>query len=330
MLARRYKTADGTSLYYRYYRDLDPAVPGQPDPLRQALGDAVLVLNDGLGCDGFIWKYLLRDFAGRVPILHTHYRAHGRSAEPRELATLNLDQLADDVAAICAHEGIARAVPIGHSMGVQISLEMWRRHPALVAGLVLTCGSYGNPLASFHDSDMGERLLPTIIRALDTWPGEIPRLWAETLGHPLMTKIAKLVEVNPDLCREDDLKGYFEHLTRMQPRNFFLTLRSLNEHTAEPFLAQVDVPTLVIAAGRDRFTPMHLSLNMHRMIPGAELLVLSEGSHVAPIELPQVMNPRIERFVVDHARAFRPGKAPPRGPLLNSPAPGTAKDQLHV
>jgi len=40
---------------------------------------------------------------------------------------------------------------------------------------------------------------------------------------------------------------------------------------------------------------------MARQIPLAESLVVREGSHTAPIEQPELVNPRIERFLAERA-----------------------------
>ena len=45
-------------------------------------------------------------------------------------------------------------------------------------------------------------------------------------------------------------------------------------------------PTLIVAGRLDSFTPHYLSEEMHTLIPGAELHVVEEGSHTAPIERP--------------------------------------------
>ena len=38
-----------------------------------------VLLADGIGCDGYVWRYLKADLEGRFG-LHPHYRGHGRTA----------------------------------------------------------------------------------------------------------------------------------------------------------------------------------------------------------------------------------------------------------
>ena len=45
----------------------------------QKVQTPAIVLSDGIGCDGFAWKYLQPHLAKTHRVLHWHYRAHGRS-----------------------------------------------------------------------------------------------------------------------------------------------------------------------------------------------------------------------------------------------------------
>jgi pimeloyl-ACP methyl ester carboxylesterase len=87
------------------------------------------------------------------------------------------------------------------------------------------------------------------------------------------------------------------HLSRMDPLVFLRTLQSAADHTAWDHLGRIDVPTLIIAADHDKFTPLWLSQRMHRAIPASEILVVPSGSHTAVIELPELIALRIERFL---------------------------------
>ncbi len=60
-------------------------------------------------------------------------------------------------------------------------------------------------------------------------------------------------------------------------------LAAAGHHTADEMLATITVPTLVVAGGRDGFTPAERSQQMAAAIPHAELLELPHASHTAPI-----------------------------------------------
>ena len=86
----------------------------------------------------------------------------------------------------------------------------------------------------------------------------------------------------------------------MDPVVFVRTLRSAAHHNAWRHLPKVNVPTLVIAGQNDTFTPAWLSRRMASHIPGAQFLMLPEGTHVAPLEYRETVEHRVERFLGEH------------------------------
>jgi pimeloyl-ACP methyl ester carboxylesterase len=111
-------------------------------------------------------------------------------------------------------------------------------------------------------------------------------------------KIAlSLGEIDPEKTEPEDFLPYLKHMTHVDFPMFLRMLRAAGEHTAEDLLPQIRVPTLIIAGEKDTFTPAHLARTMQKAIPGAELLVVPGGSHVAPIEQHEVVSRRILEFL---------------------------------
>ena len=100
-----------------------------------------VVLNDGLGCDGFIWRYLWEPLTAQRRVLHWNYRGHGRSGVPTDDSRIGMEYITDDLARLMDAQKLESAVMFGHSMGVQVCLEFHRRHRARVKGLVLICAA---------------------------------------------------------------------------------------------------------------------------------------------------------------------------------------------
>jgi pimeloyl-ACP methyl ester carboxylesterase len=260
-------------------------------------GGPALVCCDGIGCDGFAWKYLVRDFAARHRIIRWHYRGHGRSGIPEDRSKVGFDDTSADLQAVLKAAGVSQAVFLGHSMGVQVALEYHRRHPEQALGLVLICGSHGLPLDTFHDSKALKILLPSMIAAADKYPQAMGLIWRLVSGGELAYQFATHLEVNGRLVHREDFAPYFAHLASMDPRLFLGMLRHASEHTAYDHLPAVDVPTLIVAGTEDTFTPFWLSEEMHDRIRGSELLTVPGGTHVAPIEQPELIALRLEKFL---------------------------------
>ena len=266
-------------------------------------GSPAVILCDGLGCDGFIWRYLGPALATRHRVVHWHYPGHGDSLPSQEPDALGIPRLADHLAAVLDAARLERAVVIGHSMGVQVALETHRRHRERLLGLVLVCGSPGHPLDTFHDTSLLRQALPLLRRTADAVPRGVSALTRGLVRSGLALELALLLEVNARLVRREDLLPYFRHLTSMDPRLFVRAMQAASQHSAEDHLPAVDVPALVVAGDRDRFTPAWLSRRMALAIPGAELLLVAGGSHTTPLEVPERVQRTVEDFLRRRVRA---------------------------
>lgn len=260
-----------------------------------------LVLCDGLACDGFIWPYVIDRFIDDFTIVRWHYRGHGASSVPKHPEKISLDQMCDDLALVLDALEIDQAILAGHSMGVQVILNFCETHQERVRALIPICGSYKHPLDTFHGSDLMRRVLPYLRRAVDSAPQAIQRTWETVLPRQIWYKVAvQAAEVNGQLLRQQDFLPYLEHASRMD-LNFFLSLLSaLSLHSAEELLSEIAVPALVIAGENDTFTPMYRSVEMSEMLPNSQLVVVPQGTHVAPLEMPDLVNEAMETFLIKH------------------------------
>jgi pimeloyl-ACP methyl ester carboxylesterase len=182
-------------------------------------------------------------------------------------------------------------------MVVPSSPEHHKRFPRQVLGLVLICGSHGLPLDTFHDSRMLKSVFPSLLNAADKWPQATDLLWRMIAGGEWAYQIATHLEVNGKIVRREDFAPYFKHLAGMDPRLFLGMLKHASEHSAEAHLGSVDVPVLIVAGTHDTFTPYWLSQEMYDRIPGAEMLTVPGGSHIAPLEQPELITLRLEKWL---------------------------------
>ncbi|HEY0993809.1 MAG TPA: alpha/beta hydrolase [Kofleriaceae bacterium] len=274
--------SDGSPLFYESWGERGRATP--------------VLLCDGIGCDGYVWRHLRHDLGGRHCV-HSHYRGHGRTPSPHDPARVNIEDLADDIACVLDDALVDRAVLIGHSMGVQVALETYRRHAARVAGLVLVCGAASHPLRTFRGSAALEQWLPVIQKWIHRVPGVINRVTRVILPTRLAYEVASRLEIRRELIEPADFMPYLEGMARIDARLFVAMLSAAGRHSADDLLPQVTVPTLVVAGGRDGFTPPERSRAIAAAVPDAEILEIPNASHTAPIEHPHLVNSTVRDFL---------------------------------
>ncbi|MDR0966040.1 MAG: alpha/beta hydrolase [Myxococcales bacterium] len=260
-------------------------------------GDVPIVLCDGLGCCGFAWKHILPRLVAQHPIVRWNYRGHGRSTLARDPRAVGVEHAACDLAKVLDARGIDRVILAGHSMGTQVILEFHRRFPERVLALIPICGAYGYPLDTFHDTTLLKKVFPHLLSAAERFPWLSRKITGAIMPSELAYQIACWFEVNRHLIHREDFEPYFTHLAHMDPLDFLHTLEAAATHTAWEHLPNVRVPTLIVAADSDTFTPYRISEKMHELIEGSELVTVFSGSHAAVIEQPELIALRIERFL---------------------------------
>ena len=287
-------------------------------------GAPPVLLTDGIGCAGFIWRRLAPVLARERRVLHWNYRGHGASGAPADPEKTTLQECARDLVSVLDAARVERAVLVGHSMGVQVVLDAWRRARQRVAGLVLVCGAPGRLLDTFHETTALRTALPWARKLVDRWPALARSGFRALVTADVALDYALAFEVNRALLHRDDLLPYFEDLSKVDPALFVRLLASASDHDATPWLPDIAVPTLVVAGARDAFTPMRLSVAMSRAIRGSELLVLPGGTHVGPLEHPELLEARVRAFLAERlpvepraparsrARPSAPGAPRPR------------------
>lgn len=286
-----YYADDGTNIWYATSWNADThELPDDEIPI---------VLCDGFACDGFIWPYLIDHFHEEYHIVRWHYRGHGESEDPADPQAVSMEDLCADLLRLLDLLGLEKVHLIGHSMGIQVILTFCHLHPDRVTTLIPICGTYKRPLDTLKNDDTLGKLLPYIDMAVNTMPDQLQFVWKTIMPSKLSSLLSK-AEINGALVRHSDFLPYLQHLAEMDIRVYVAMLKELAEHSAEDYLPDIQTPTLIITGEKDTFTPSYRSVEMHEMMPNSELLVVPNGTHIAPLELPDLVNAAVEKFLRKH------------------------------
>lgn len=257
-----------------------------------------LVFCNGFGCSTFYFKHIISYFKKNHQVILFDWRGHGQSELPKNLDHVSLEWLMEDLYAVMKKLRIPKAVLIGHSMGAQVLYHFYEQHPDKVSALIPCFGTFGNPLDTFYNNPQIKHVFDLIYEFNHNFPS-----LAKKIGHlikkaPLWYQMGSLLKmVNPGLVDRKILREYIDHFTSVDPILWTKLLKNMQESSAEDTLNQIAVPTLIIAAENDTFTPVWLSKKAHHMIRHSEILVIKKATHVGLIEQPALINLRIEKFL---------------------------------
>lgn len=264
----------------------------------------VFVLCNGLGGNINAWRYLIDEFGPHHRIVSWDYRGLYRSGPAAPGTGYDVQTQVGDLKAILAHFGVDKAVLLGWSMGVQVSFEAWRQLPEVVLGMVLINGTYGSPLTTafspvLKDSPLAQ-MLPAIAKGMEA-VAHLAEPFQPMAQKVTKTKLALQVVKKLGLASEAlDEKMFLtlaSEVAGLHMPRYMATLNALAQHSAADLLATITVPVLVVTGDRDMLTPLAQSREMVKAIAGAELLVIPSGTHYTPLEFPELIHLRVEKWL---------------------------------
>lgn len=265
--------------------------------LQDRPGALTLCLSNGLGGSYKAWAPFIECLGGDHRLVSWDYRGLYRSDRPADLSTLSVEQQCEDMLRLFDHLHVDKALLVGWSMGVQMNFEFYSRHPDRCWGIVAINGTSGRPFDTALKAGAVRRALPILATGLKySGPvlGPIMGRWASSWLSMKATQFVGLMANTVDFHTWEELAGDFAQLDL---HAYFETLRLLGEHDAGDKLERIDAPLLVIGGQRDLLTPGRVSRRIASEVPDAELLIVRGGTHYVPLEFPELLALRVEKFI---------------------------------
>lgn len=274
------RSFDGTKIFY--------SVEGEGKPL---------IFCYGLVCSSLHWTYQIEHFRKTHRAIWFDYRGHHHSERPKNLKSLTLENFAHDARMVLDELGIREAVFLGHSMGVNVVLEMYRQDPSRVAGMILSNGTARRPLETLFNSNWTEGLFELFHKLYALSPKTTQLVWSLQRKNPLAWTLLALGGFNPHLTPAADIQLYADQVAEMDPAILLNLIKSYDNYDATPWLSEIKAPTLLMAGEHDKIVPRSQQELMHQLIPESELAVIRHGSHCPQMDLPDEVNRKIASFL---------------------------------
>ncbi|MBI2711550.1 MAG: alpha/beta hydrolase [Bdellovibrio sp.] len=274
------KSFDGTKLFY--------SVEGTGKPL---------VFCYGLVCSSLHWTYQIEHFKNHYKTIWFDYRGHQNSEVPKNLSSLTIENIARDLITVLDELNVPDAVVLGHSMGVNVVLDFYRQQPQRVLGMVLANGTAQRPLETLFRNNALQAGFRLLRKIYDKSPELVRTIWKTQRGNPIARTLVSLGGFNPHLTPQADIELYVDQVADTDPAILIHLIENYDSYDATAWLHTVHVPTLILSGEKDKVIPLEQQELMKQLIPRSQLEVIHHGSHCPQMDLPDLVNLRIEKFL---------------------------------
>jgi pimeloyl-ACP methyl ester carboxylesterase len=240
-----------------------------------------LVFVHGAAVDARMWQPQLAALAAEFIVVAWDEPGAGRSSDVP--ADFGLADYADCLAALIDALELGPAHVAGLSWGGTVVLELYRRHPELVATLILV------------DTYAG-------------WKGSLPeeevRARVESVRQMLAAPAGEFDPTLPGLFAGDPPAEFLPLLEAMaadvRPESMRTALLVMAEADQRDLLPRIAVPTLLIWGELDARSPLSVARQFEQAIPDTKLVVIPGAGHVSNLEQPESFNDAVREFCRAH------------------------------
>jgi pimeloyl-ACP methyl ester carboxylesterase len=259
---------------------------------------APLILCYGIVCTMNHWNHQIRHFSKMARVITFDYRGHHHTPRPQNMAHLNIDSLALDVAALCSHLNITKASFWGHSFGAQVLVRAHDMHPELFENLVLINGFASNPLSEAVGSEVLANLLPHLKDGYDRMPSTLSYLWKTAVNNPITMRLSALAGgFNLSLTSIKDAEIYVRGVANIELEVFLTLFSQMLRYDGRSTLERIRVPALILGGSMDRVTPLSHQRRLHESIQNSEFMIVPFGTHCSQLDMPDLVNLSAENFL---------------------------------
>ncbi len=243
----------------------------------ESLGEGPpLLLIHGLGSSVIDWEPQIAHFSKRYRVIAIDLRGHGKSKA--QAGPFTVPTFAADIASVLRSLNVSHAHVVGISLGGAIAFQLALDHPELVRTLtIVNSGPY-----------VLDNLL---VKAALAWRFTVLRLFGiRRLGEMVARRLF------PGAALDAVRAKFVERFSHNDPAVYRETLSSLVGWSVKDRLGELRVPTLILASDHD-YTPVRVKQAYLPLVPGATLEVIPNAHHGAPMEVPDVFNALLEKFL---------------------------------
>lgn len=214
-----------------------------------------------------------------------------------DFTSVTLQNLGRDLATLLDELGLDAVPAVGHSLGVNAILELYRQYPQRVTKMILLSGTPKDPFETMFHNNFLQPTFSLIRKLYFSAPELVKKFWKLQSINPINQEFIARAGFNRKYAKQEDINEYLRVTGTINVGVFMQLLSDFTRYNACYWLADVKIPTQVIGGRLDKITPLQNQEILHRLIPNSKLAVIPEGSHNAQLEFPDDVNKIIEKFL---------------------------------
>jgi pimeloyl-ACP methyl ester carboxylesterase len=241
-----------------------------------------LVFVHGAAEDGRMWRPQLAALPDEFTVVAWDEPGAGRSSDVP--ADFGLADYANCLAALIEALALGPAHVAGLSWGGTVVQELYRRHPGLVATLILV-DTYAGWRGSLPEQEVRARVAGArqmLAAPAAEFDPTVPGLFA---GDP-PAEFVPLLEQIAAAARRESLGTQLSVMAETDQRDL---------------LPRIAVPTLLIWGELDARSPLSVAHQFQQAIPDPTLVVIPRSGHVSNLEQPEQFNEAVRQFCRAHS-----------------------------
>lgn len=240
-----------------------------------------LVLIHGLGSSTQDWEVQVSEFSKSYRVVTLDLRGHGQTDKPP--GPYSIPMMAKDVKGLLQTLNLPPVHLVGLSLGGAVAFQFAIDFPDWVK--TLTIVNSGPSLGGSPEEAKQE---------IERRVGIVQQMGMRAMGEALSPTLFPKPEQAP--LRETFIKRWATN----DPQAYIEATRSILGWNVTEKLKEIKCPTLILAADQD-YTPVAAKEAYVKLIPNAELVVITDAHHAMSMECPEKFNAALRDFLTRHS-----------------------------
>jgi len=180
----------------------------------------------------------------------------------------------------------ARFAIAGHSMGGRVALEVFRRVPERLQGIALLDTAYAARAAGAEGEEEAAKRYALLDIAKKNGTRTMGAVWVQKMVHEDRLFETSLMDAILDMFGRKSVDTFAAQIKAL-----------LDRPDAEPLLARIKCPAMVLCGRQDTWSPVEVHEQMAAKIQNSRLVVIEDCGHMSTMERPAEVTAAMQEWL---------------------------------